>query len=305
MELIRPNTRFDFIGKKKITVWISAVVILISIGSIFLHGGLKYGVDFAGGILLQIKFSKGVDISEVRSAMKATGSEDAMVQNFGGENEFMIRVEKTSGDLEEMSKTIQTSLQGQFKDNTIEVRRVEVVGPKVGKDLKKKALWAVGLSFLGILIYVAIRFHEFAYGFGGIVALFHDIIVTYGAISIFNLEYSLSLLAVILTIIGFSINDTIVIFDRVRENIKKMRKEDLETIFNVSINETLGRTILTSGTVMMVVLILFFFGGSVIHDFTTALIVGLITGTYSTIYIASPVVLVWEKYVSKGRKRSR
>ena len=305
MELIRPNTRFDFIGKKKITVWISGVVILISLGSIFLHGGLKYGVDFAGGILLQIKFSKVVDISEVRSAMKAIGSEDAMVQNFGGENEFMIRVEKTSGDLEEMSKTIQTSLQAQFKDKTLEVRRVEVVGPKVGKDLKKKALWAVGLSFLGILIYVAIRFHEFAYGFGGIVALFHDIIVTYGAISIFNLEYSLSLLAVILTIIGFSINDTIVIFDRVRENIKKMRKEDLETIFNVSINETLGRTILTSGTVMMVVLILFFFGGSVIHDFTTALIVGLITGTYSTIYIASPVVLVWEKYVSKGRKRSR
>jgi preprotein translocase subunit SecF len=134
--------------------------------------------------------------------------------------------------------------------------------------------------------------------------LVHDVIVTYGAISIFNLEYSLSLLAVILTIIGFSINDTIVIFDRVRENIKKMRKDNLETVMNVSINETLGRTILTSGTVMMVVLILFFFGGAVIHDFTTALIVGLITGTYSTVYIASPVVLLWEKYISKGKKRS-
>jgi preprotein translocase subunit SecF len=303
MELIRPDTRFDFIGKRKFTFWISAVVILISFGSIFLHGGLRYGVDFAGGILLQIKFSKAGDISEVRNAMEAMGSKDAMVQKFGGENEFLIRVEKTSGDLEEMSRTIQTSLQGQFKDKALEIRRAEVVGPKVGKDLKRKALWAVGLSFAAILVYVAVRFHTFSYGLGGIVALFHDIIVTYGAISIFNLEYSLSLLAVILTIIGFSINDTIVIFDRVRENIKKMRKDNLETVMNVSINETLGRTILTSGTVMMVVLILFFFGGAVIHDFTTALIVGLITGTYSTVYIASPVVLLWEKYISKGKKR--
>jgi preprotein translocase subunit SecF len=305
MEFIRPDTRFDFIGKRKITVWISTVVILISFGSIFLHGGLRYGVDFAGGILLQIKFSKSVDISEVRNAMEAMGSKDAMVQKFGGENEFLIRVEKTSGDLEEISKTIQTSLQGQFKEKPLEIRRVEVVGPKVGKDLKKKALWAVGLSFAAILVYVAIRFHTFSYGLGGIVALVHDVIVTYGAISIFDLEYSLSLLAVILTIIGFSINDTIVIFDRVRENIKKMRKDNLETVMNVSINETLGRTILTTGTVMMVVLILFFFGGAVIHDFTTAMIVGLITGTYSTVYIASPVVLIWEKYVSKGRMRSR
>lgn len=305
MELIRPDTRFDFIGKKKITVWISAVVILISFGSIFLHGGLRYGVDFVGGILLQIKFSKAMDISEVRNALEAMGSKDAMVQKFGEENEFLIRVEKASGDLEEMSKKIQTSLQGRFKDKALEIRRVEVVGPKVGKDLKEKAIWAMVLSFLGILVYVAFRFRQVSYGLGGIVALIHDIIVTFGAISIFDLEFSLSLLAVILTIIGFSINDTIVIFDRVRENIKKMRKDSLETIFNTSINECLGRTILTSGTVMMVVLILFFFGGPVIHDFTTALIVGLITGTYSTIYIASPVVLLWEKYVSKGKRRSR
>jgi preprotein translocase subunit SecF len=264
---------------------------------------LRYGVDFAGGILIQIKFSKAVNISEVRNALEVMGSKETMVQAFGGENEFLIRVEKTSEDLEGVSKTIQTSLQEQFKDKALEIRRAEVVGPKVGKDLKTKALWAVGLSFLGILIYVAWRFKEVAYGLGGIVALFHDIMVVYGAISIFNIEYSLNVLAVVLTIIGFSINDTIVIFDRVRENIKKMRKENLETIFNISINETLGRTILTSGTVMMVVLILFFFGGPVIHDFTTALIVGLITGTYSTMYIASPVVLFWERHISRRRRR--
>jgi preprotein translocase subunit SecF len=246
-----------------------------------------------------------VDISEVRNAMDMMGSKEAMVQAFGGENEYLIRVEKAFGDLEALSKKIQVSLQEQFKGKPLEIRRVEVVGPKVGKDLKEKAMLAVGLSFLAILIYVAWRFKQVSYGLGGIVALCHDVIVTYGAISIAGIEYSLNVLAVILTIIGFSINDTIVIFDRVREDVKKFRKEDLETIFNTAINETLGRTVLTSGTVMMVVLVLFFFGGPVIHDFAFALIVGLITGTYSTVYIASPVVLVWEKYVSKGRKRNR
>jgi len=302
MEIIRPDTRIDFIGKRNFALVISTIAILISFGSILLHGGLNYGVDFAGGILLQIKFSTSVDISEVRTALEATGSKDAMVQKFGGENEFLIRIEKSSEDLETLSKKIQTSLQQKFMDKPLEIRRVEVVGPKVGKDLKMKALWAVGLSFAAILVYVAFRFHTFSYGLGGIVALIHDVIITYGAISIFNLEYSLSLLAVILTIIGFSINDTIVIFDRVRENLKKIRKENLETIFNISVNETLGRTILTSGTVMMVVLILFFFGGPVIHDFTTAMIVGLVSGTYSTIYIASPVVLFWEKIIT-GKRR--
>ena len=304
MELIPHNTHFDFIGKKKITLWISAIAILVSFGSILLHGGLRYGVDFSGGLVAEIKFSKPIDVSELRNATDAIGLKDAVVQKFGGENEFLIRVEKASGDLEAMSKSIQTSLQGRFTNNPLEIRRVELVGPKVGKDLKTKAMWAVGLAFVAILIYVAFRFHEFAYGLGGIVALFHDVVVTFGAISVFNIEFSLNVLAVILTIIGFSINDTIVIFDRVRENIKKMRKEDLTTIFNVSINETLGRTILTTGTVMMVVLILFFLAGEVIHDFTIALIVGLITGTYSTVYIASPVVLFWEQNISKGKRRS-
>ena len=303
MELIRPNTRIDFIGKKKYTIWISAIVLLISLGAVFLFGGLRYGVDFAGGILIQVKFSKPVGISEVRNAMDTMGSKEAMVQAFGGENEYLIRVEKASEDLEALSKKIQGSLQEQFKGKAPEIRRVEVVGPKVGKDLKEKALMAVGLSFLAILIYVAWRFKQVSYGLGGIVALFHDIVVTYGAISIAGIEYSLNVMAVILTIIGFSINDTIVIFDRVREDVKKLRKENLETIFNTAINETLGRTVLTSGTVMMVVLVLFFFGGPVIHDFAFALIVGLVTGTYSTVYIASPVVLFWEKYVTSRRKR--
>jgi preprotein translocase subunit SecF len=304
MELIRPGTHIDFIGKKKYTLWISAIALLICLGSILLFGGLKYGVDFAGGILIQVKFSKPVDISEIRNAMDAMGSKEAMVQAFGGENEFLIRVEKATEDLEALSKKIQDSLREQFKGRSAEIRRVEVVGPKVGKDLKEKALWAVGLSFIAILIYVGWRFKQVSYGLGGIVALVHDVIIIFGVISIAGIEYSLNVMAVILTVIGFSINDTIVIFDRVREDVKKFRKENLETIFNTAINETLGRTVLTSGTVMLVVLILFFLGGAVIHDFALALIVGLITGTYSTVYIASPIVLFWEKYVSKGRTRS-
>ena len=304
MELIPINTRFDFIGKKKITLWISTIAILVSFGSILYHGGLKLGVDFSGGLAIQIKSSKALDISEVRNTTDAIGLKDAVVQKFGGENEFLIRVEKTTGDLDALSKTIQTSLQERFKDKALEIRRAEVVGPKVGKDLKTKAMWAVILAFLAILIYVAFRFHQLSYGLGGIASLFHDVVVVFGAVSILNIEFSLNVLAVVLTIIGFSINDTIVIFDRVRENIKKMRKEELVTIFNTSINETLGRTILTTGTVMLVVLILFFFAGEVIHDFTIALVVGLITGTYSTVYIASPVVLFWEEHVS-GQRRVR
>ncbi|MGD0917676.1 MAG: protein translocase subunit SecF [Thermodesulfobacteriota bacterium] len=304
MELIPINTRLDFIGKKKITLWISTIAILVSFGSILYHGGLKLGVDFSGGLAIQIKSSKALDISEVRNTTDAIGLKDAVVQKFGGENEFLIRVEKTTGDLDALSKTIQTSLQERFKDKALEIRRAEVVGPKVGKDLKTKAMWAVILAFLAILIYVAFRFHQLSYGLGGIASLFHDVVVVFGAVSILNIEFSLNVLAVVLTIIGFSINDTIVIFDRVRENIKKMRKEELVTIFNTSINETLGRTILTTGTVMLVVLILFFFAGEVIHDFTIALVVGLITGTYSTVYIASPVVLFWEEHVS-GQRRVR
>lgn len=302
MELIRPGTKFDFIGKRKFTIWVSALAILLSLGSIFFHQGLKYGVDFAGGILIQIRFSQAMDISEVRQTMEEMGSKDAMVQEFGGENEFLIRVERTDEDLEALSKKIQISLQEKFKGRAPEIRRVEVVGPKVGKDLKRKAVWAVALSFAAILLFVAWRFKQISFGLGGIAALIHDILITYGAISIAGLEYSLPLMAVILTIIGFSINDTIVIFDRVRENMKKMRRESLENIFNVSINETLGRTILTSGTVMMVVLILFFFGGPVIHDFAFTLIVGLVSGTYSTIYVASPVVLFWNRYLIRKKK---
>jgi len=303
MELIRPGTHYDFIGKKKITLWISTLAILVTIGSILYHGGLRNGVDFAGGAVIQVKFSKPVNIAEVRSALETSGSKEAVVQNFGGENEFLIRIEKSSENLDTIARGIETALQERFKDRTPDIQSVQVVGPMVGRDLKQKAAWAVILSLLGIMVYIAFRFHKFSYGLGGLISLFHDIAVTYGAISVLNLEYNLSLMAVILTIIGFSINDTIVIFDRVRENMKKMKKTDLVTVFNESINECLGRTVLTTGTVMISVLILFFFAGQVLREFTIALIVGIVTGTYSTVYIASPVVLFWEDHIMSRRKR--
>jgi preprotein translocase subunit SecF len=290
---------------KKITLWISTLAILVTIGSILYHGGLRNGVDFAGGAVIQVKFSKPVDISEVRNALNTSGLKEAVVQNFGGGNEFLIRVEKSSENIEDIARGIQTTLKERFKEKTPDIQNVQVVGPMVGKDLKTKAMWAVILSLFGIMVYIAFRFNKFSYGLGGVVSLFHDIAVTYGAISVLNLEYNLSLMAVILTVIGFSINDTIVIYDRVRENIKKMRKTDLVTVFNESINECLGRTVLTTGTVMISVLILFFFAGQVLREFTIALIVGIVTGTYSTVYIASPVVLFWEQHISKGKQGRR
>ena len=186
MELIRADTHIDFIGKRKFALIISSIVILISLGSIVLHGGLNYGVDFAGGILLQIRFSKSVDISQVRSGLEAMGQKDVSVQKFGGENEFLIRIEKSAGDLETMSKRFQLLFDSNSRNESLEIRRVEVVGPKVGKDLKTRALWAVGLSFAAILVYVAFRFHTISYGLGGIVALVHDVMVTYGALSVFQ-----------------------------------------------------------------------------------------------------------------------
>jgi preprotein translocase subunit SecF len=203
--------------------------------------------------------------------------------------------------MEALAKSIQNALQEGFKDKAPDILSVQVVGPRVGKNLRQKAMWAAGPSLLGIMIYIAFRFHKVSDGLGGSISLFHDIIVIYGAISVLNLEYNLALMGVILNIIGFSINDTIVIFDRVRENIKKMRKADLVTVFNKSINERLGRTILTTGTVMISLLILSFFAGQVLHEFTIALIVGIMTATYSTVYIANPVVLFWEQHIRSRR----
>ena len=302
MELIKPSTNIDFVGKMKPAFTISLIMIVISLASVVLHGGLNLGIDFAGGALVQIKFQKETTTESLRSALSQIKLENSIIQKLGSQ-EVVIRTAESASDLKGLSYRIEDALSTAFGKGSSEVRRVEVVGPKVGRDLTNKAIMAIIFSWIGMLIYIAWRF-EFRYAVGGIIALIHDVIITVGALSLLNKEFTLTIIAALLTIVGYSINDTIVIYDRIRENVRKGAKKDLGEIMNVSINETLGRTILTSLTVFTVLAVLFFLGGEVIHDFAFAMLVGVISGVYSTVYIASPLVLAWEHFrPSRIRKR--
>ena len=302
MELIKPLTNIDFVGKMKLAFTISLIMIVISIASVVLHGGLNLGIDFAGGTLVQIKFQKETTTESLRSALKSIQLESSIIQKLGSQ-EVVIRAAESTPDLQGLSSRIEEALNTAYGKGGFEVRRVEVVGPKVGRDLTNKAIMAIIFSWIGMLVYIAWRF-ELRYAVGGIIALIHDVIITVGALSLLNKEFTLTIIAALLTIVGYSINDTIVIYDRIRENTRKGIKKDLGEIMNVSINETLGRTILTSLTVFTVLAVLFFLGGEVIHDFAFAMLVGVISGVYSTVYIASPLVLAWEYFrPSQTRKR--
>ncbi len=290
MEFIKPGVNIDFIGKRKIFISISLTLIIMGLISIALKGGLRYGIDFAGGTIVQVKFKKKVTVSDLRKVIKT-----ARIQNFGESgNEYLIRYSITKGDTEQLQKRLEKLLTEKFGKNSYIIRRVEMVGPKIGKDLREKGAIAILISLIGILIYVTLRF-EFRFALGAIIALFHDILITLGIFSILNKQFDLTVVAAFLTIVGYSLNDTIIVFDRIRENMKKYVKGVFPNIINKSINDTLSRTILTSGTTLLVVLALFLFGGAVIHDFAFALLIGIIVGTYSSIYIASPILLFFEK----------
>ncbi len=302
-ELIKPGTKINFMGRKGIGFLFSGIVMLAGIVSLILHGGPMYGIDFAGGTVAQVKFSQPVEPDAIRGAMKEAGLETSSIQAFEaeGKGEYLIRLEKIPSDLASLSATINAALAKQFGEKTFEVRRIEIVGPKVGNELRNKGILATILALTAMLIYITWRF-EFRFAVGGVVALFHDVIVTIGVLSLTDTEFSIPILAALLTIVGYSINDTIVVYDRIRENLPKMRKESLEKVINLSVNETLSRTILTSFTVFIVLLALYFLGGGVIHDFSFALIVGVVFGTYSSVFIASALVAVWEnKFPSKKR----
>ncbi|GAB4257867.1 protein translocase subunit SecF [Deferrisoma sp.] len=301
MEIIRPGTNYDFLGKRKIFFALSAALILIGLASLVVRGGPRYGIDFAGGTLIQVQFHKPVKAGDIRSALADVIPGQVVVQAFGEENEYIIQTEQSSGELEGLAKQVHDALAQKLGDDTVEIRRVEMVGPKVGKDLREKGLLAVLFSLGAILLYIWWRF-ELRFGFGAVAALFHDVLITIGAFSLFNKQFDLTTVAALLTIVGYSLNDTIVVFDRIRENIKRTGgKGDLEALVNRSVNETLSRTLLTSGTTLLVVIALFLFGGGVIHDFAFALLVGIVVGTYSSIYIASPVVLALEKRAGGAR----
>jgi preprotein translocase subunit SecF len=302
MELIKSSTNINFVGSFKVAATISLIVIAISIASVVMHGGLNLGVDFAGGTVVQVKFPKATTIESIRDALKPIKLESSVIQQFNPQ-EVVIRTSESTSDLKGLSFRIEEALSKAYGKGGYEVRRVEVVGPKVGKDLTNKAMMAIIFSWIAMLIYIAWRF-EFRFAVGGIVALIHDVIVTIGVLSLLDREFSLTIIAALLTIVGYSINDTIVIYDRIRENMRKISKKDLGEIMNISINETLGRTILTSLTVFSVLIILLVMGGEVLYDFTLAMLVGVISGVYSTVYIASPLVLAWENYrPSKIRRK--
>jgi preprotein translocase subunit SecF len=303
LEIIKPGTNFDFVGKIKFFLTLSGLLIAISFISIIVRGGLQYGIDFAGGTLVQVKFKSPVEISSIKTNLKNVATREITIQGFGEENEYLIRLAGITPDLETLSGKIQSDLEKGFGKANFEIRRVEMVGPRVGKDLRDKATLAIIFSLIGMLIYIWWRF-EFRFGVGAIIALAHDVIITVGALSLTNKPIDLTIIAALLTIVGYSVNDTIIVCDRIRENMRKMAREKLEKLINVSINETLSRTILTSGTVLLVLIALFLLGGGVIHDFAFALIIGVIVGTYSSIYIASPLVIFWEQiFPSKQRRR--
>lgn len=301
MELIKPGINIDFVGKMKYAMIFSALLLLIGIGSVVYHGGFNLGIDFAGGSIIQVKFTKNISADQIRSALKATKLASSTIQQFGA-NEFLIRTHESFSEQKLLSTNVEQPLSAAFGKN-FEIRRVEVVGSKVSADFKRKAIVAVILSWLAILIYVTWRF-EFRYAAGGILALVHDTLIVVGAVSLMNMEFTINILAVLIFVIGFSINDTIVTLDRIREIVKREPRKSLSDIINLSINETLSRTILTSLTVFLTLLALYIFGGSVIRDFAFAMLVGTVIGTYSTIYIACTSVLLFEKLQPVKLKRN-
>ncbi len=295
MELIKPNTNFDFVRFSRWAIGFSFALVFIGIGSLLYHGGPNYGIDFVGGTVVHVKFNKPTAISDIREALTSMDIANVTVQDFGqGGGEFLIRMPVIESGAEDVSAKIQKGLVGKFGEQAFEVRRVETVGPKVGKDLRKKAILAVLFSTLMMGVYIAFRF-EPRFGLGAATALLHDVFITAGALSLLNFEFDLTTVAALLTVVGFSVNDTVIVCDRIRENMRKARREGLASIINKSINETLSRTIITTGTAVLVIVALLLLGGEVMHGFAFALLVGFVIGTYSSIYVASPIVLWFEK----------
>jgi len=290
MQFIKPDINVDFVGRKKIALIASLVAIMIGVGSLVLKGGPLYGIDFAGGTLIQLNFVQEPDIGEVRDVLSEKGMGSAVIQSLG-EGNVAIRIKSEEGQSDSISDEIFTILKERFGESGLTQDLVEMVGPQVGADMRRKGFLSIMYAIVGILIYITFRF-RFRFALGAIAALIHDVLITVSVFSLFDKEFTLPVVAALLTIIGYSLNDTIVVYDRIRENIRKSPKDKLGSVINTSINQTLSRTILTSGTTLFVVLCLFLLGGEVIHDFSFALLVGVVVGTYSSIYIASPVLLL-------------
>ncbi len=282
-------TEFDFMSFRRPAMITSAALILISIISLA-SLKLNVGIDFTGGSVIEVGYQQSVELQPIRNALDTSGFGDAIVQHFGSAKEVLIRlVPKVDQDKAELSTQIIEVLNA-ASDSKIDVRRVDFVGPQVGEELTEDGGLAVLYALIAILIYVSIRF-EYRFSLGAVAALIHDVLITLGIFSLLQLDFDLSVLAAILAVIGYSLNDTIVVFDRVRENFRKMRKKTSEEITNISINQTISRTLITSLTTLLVLLSLFFLGGEVIHSFALALIIGVLVGSYSSIYVATTSAL--------------
>lgn len=298
MDLIKPGVKVDFIGKMKKAVFLSWVLILIGIVSLIYHKGPNWGVEFVGGTEVHVKFAKDVKSDDIRSKLSSAGYPAESVQQLGlpQDNEYLVgfssdvvafeRIQEFQGKLAAIFESVAGS-------GGASILRIDYIGPKVGKELIRKAIISIILGCMGILIYLMIRF-EFEFALGAVIAVIHDVLITLGAISVTDKEFTLTIVAAFLTIIGYSVNDTIVIFDRIRENSKKATKIGFKQLVNEAINQTLSRTVLTVVTVFLVLVALFFLGGSVIHDFAFTMIVGVVTGTYSSIFVASAFVIYWK-----------
>ncbi len=290
MRILISNLNIDFMGKRKLAMAISAIVLVIAAAALIIRG-LTFGIDFTGGTLIEVGYQQAVETASVRSALAANGFEDAQVQQFGTPQDILIRL-APRGELKsaELSDKVFKVLSDDT-DQDVELRRVEFVGPQVGDELAEDGALAVLVALMAILIYVALRF-EWRFALGSVVALVHDVLFTMGLFALLQLEFDLTVLAAVLAVIGYSLNDTIVVFDRIRENFRKMRKGSPEQIINTSLNQTLSRTLVTSLTTLLVLVSLFIFGGEIIHNFALALMVGVIVGTYSSIYVASSAILL-------------
>ncbi len=293
---------FDFLGGRQQAYVVSALLLAIGVGSLAVRGGLQYGVDFTGGTLMQVEFEEQVTVGELREVMTGAGFDGAQLQGFGNVNEFLIRVQSLEGMTgQEVQDEIEAALAGSYGGDGYTVLRVESVGPQVGAELQQRAAIAILLSFLLTLVYLAFRF-EWRFGFAAIVATVHDIVLTFGFISVMDVEITLATVAAILTIVGYSLNDTIVVFDRIRENLKGSRSEDYEAIVNGSINGVLPRTVMTSTTTLVTLIALATVGGEVIRPFALVLILGVAIGTYSSVFVASPALLEIHNYRKRKAK---
>ncbi len=297
------NAHYPFMKWRKIGYAFSLITLAIALIGLLAKGGPKWSVDFTGGTLVQVHVDKPTQISALRSALDPIGLGTAEIQQFGGTDEFLIRVDRSRYGDDTAEKVI-AALRGGVPGTNLEIRRTEDVGPKVGSELKWGAAKALVLGLIGVLIYVGVRY-EFRFAAAGVLALFHDILFIVGALTILNREFSLNVVAALLTIAGYSINDTIIVFDRIREDMRTMRRDTFSDVVDHAINKTLSRTVITSGLTFLTVVSLYLFGGEVIRDFALALMIGIAVGTYSSIFVAGAIVLDWRTHALAAAERKK